>query len=323
MAAAGDRLRVVLDGDPGHDDLIAIAVAARHAALVGITAVAGNAPLAATALNARRAVDLFGLHVPVHAGADRPLLAEPAFNPDIHGSSGLDGPEPFDPATPLSSTDAVGFLIESARAAEGLWLVVTGPMTNVALALRAAPDFARRLGGISFMGGSAARGNVTASAEFNVGFDPEAAALVIGSGVPLRMCGLHLSAQVEVDASEIAALRAEGSRRSVFVADCLGSYLTAIQRVRQGRAVALHDPCAVLGLTHPQLFAFAQRRVDVELTGAHTRGMTVVDQRGSDPPERRNVLVADRIDGPAAKALIFDAVRDPCGRGDNPGSRAG
>src|SRR6478736_5050631 len=148
------RPTILIDCDPGHDDAIAIMVGARHAALVGVTTVAGNAPLSLTTRNALVMLDLIGrADVPVHTGADRPLVAAPVHADYVHGESGIDGADLPEPSRPATSDDAVGFIIDSVRANEGLWLVPTGPLTNIALALRAAPDLPDRVGGISLMGG--------------------------------------------------------------------------------------------------------------------------------------------------------------------------
>ncbi len=135
---------MILDCDPGHDDAVAIVVAARHAELLGITTVAGNAPLERTTHNALAVRELLGVDVPVHSGAARPLVAELHTAPAVHGVSGLDGAELPSPTRPLDGTDAVGFIVETCRAVEGVWLVGVGPLTNVALALRVAPGPGRR-----------------------------------------------------------------------------------------------------------------------------------------------------------------------------------
>jgi inosine-uridine nucleoside N-ribohydrolase len=136
--------RVLLDCDPGHDDAIAIVAAARYAELVGITTVAGNAPLERTTYNALVLRDLLGLDVPVHAGSPRPLVAEAQVATFVHGVSGLDGADLPPPRTPIDGTDAVAFIVETCRTVDDLWLVPVGPLTNIALALRAAPDIADR-----------------------------------------------------------------------------------------------------------------------------------------------------------------------------------
>ena len=142
---ASTRPRLLLDCDPGHDDAMAIVAAGRYADLVGITTVAGNAPLERTTYNARVMRDLLGLDVPIHSGSPRPLLSEPHFGAFVHGESGLDGADLPAPTSALDGTDAVSFIVETCRTTDDVWLVPVGPLTNIALALRPAPETARRL----------------------------------------------------------------------------------------------------------------------------------------------------------------------------------
>ena len=311
------RPRVMIDCDPGHDDVLAIGVAARHCDIVAITTVAGNAPLVHSTQNALIATDLFGLrHVPVHSGASGPLNGEPGRHAaHAHGRTGLGGPEPRTPSRKAAGTDAVAFLVETIRAEEGLWLMPIGPLTNIALALRAAPDLARRVRGISLMGGSLIHGNMTSAAEFNIAFDPEAAAEVFASGAPLRMCGLDLTHQVLADGGFADALDVCGSPTARFCAELMHFYQGYAARLAgktgdEAHAVGapLHDPCAVLAVTHPQLFETARLHVVVETDGTHTRGMTLADTRPWADPEAANVDVVVRADGPAAVAVVLDAL---------------
>ncbi len=212
------RPAIVLDCDPGHDDALAIAVAGVHTDLLGITTVAGNVPLDLTTRNARAMVEVLGLDVPVHRGSRRPLVAEPRTAEFIHGASGLDGPTLPTPTRDLASEDAVGFLVDTVRARPGeVWIVATGPLTNVALALRTAPDVAEKVAGIALMGGGVPFGNVTPSAEFNVLVDPEAADIVFRSGARIVMAGLNVTHQWMIGAPVVERLRAarrSGGRRS-------------------------------------------------------------------------------------------------------------
>lgn len=293
------RPSILLDCDPGHDDVIAIVVAAAHTDLVGITTVHGNAPLAATTRNAIVVRDLLGLEVPVHQGAGRGLLAEPYHAPGIHGESGLDGAALPEPSGPPASTDAVGFIIDTCRATEGLWLVPTGPLTNIALALRAAPDLARRVAGISLMGGGTF-GNHTATAEFNILCDPEAAAIVFGYGGPLTMAGLHLTHQLQATPSRIDAIGARPAPLGPVLADLLRFFSSSYMALHDGFTGApVHDVAAVLALTHPHLFERRPMHVVVETAGHHTRGMTVIDQRPRNdvPAPNADVLWSADADG--------------------------
>ena len=301
--------RIILDCDPGHDDAVALLVAAAHTDLVGITTVGGNAPLAKTTRNAIIVRDLLGIDVPVHAGADRPLVATPHNAPDVHGESGMDGADLPEPSGPPASDDAVGFIIDTCRATEGLWLVPTGPLTNIALALRAAPDLAGRIAGISLMGGGSF-GNRSATAEFNIWGDPEAAAIVFRYGGPLVMAGLDVTHQFQATPERIAEVRAVGGRLATILADLFTFFSgTYVGRHHHMRGAAVHDPIAVMALTHRDLFTIERLHVDVETHGELTRGMTVIDRRDLREVPPPNCDVVTGVDAGAAFAVIVDSLR--------------
>ena len=270
---------VIIDCDPGHDDALAILLAARHFEILGVTAVAGNADVTRTTLNARRVVDLTGLPIPVAQGCGRPLAQDPVHAPEIHGQSGLDGYEFPPPQAPMDPRHAVDFLIETIRAREGTTLIATGPLTNLALALRRAPDLAHRIREISVMGGSATVGNVTPAAEFNVWFDPEAADVVFRSGIPLWMCGLNLTHQARVDDAVIGRFGRLSTPAARAVTALLRHYLASARRATGVTTASLHDPCAVAILLERSAISWAPMHVAVELRGELTRGMTVCDAR--------------------------------------------
>src|SRR5688572_31565007 len=251
------RPKVLIDCDPGHDDALAIIVAARHAEVVGITTVAGNAPLPHVTRNALRVAGLAGLGgAPVRAGADRPLVAPARHAAGIHGESGLDGPAPVEPSRGPDGDDAAGFIAAVVRAHPpgAIWLVPMGPLTNVALAFRRAPDLVERLAGLAFMGGAAGPGNVTPTAEFNVWADPEAAAAVLAAGVrPTRMAGLDVTRQCCVDDAFLERLRPlaeRGHPAARFCSELLAFYLGSQARATGLRVGPVHDVCAVLAVTH-------------------------------------------------------------------------
>ncbi len=301
--------RIILDCDPGHDDAVALLLAAHTCELLGLTTVSGNAPLKLTTRNALVSAQIYGLNVPVYAGADRPLVAEAQHAEFIHGETGLGGPTLPELERSAAGGDAVRFIIDTVRSQEDVWLVAVGPLTNLALALRAAPDLASKLGGVSIMGGSATFGNVTPVAEFNIWADPEAADIVFKSGVPLTMCGLNVTHQWMIDEEAIGRVRSVGGDAAGFVADMLEFYGQAYATKFSGRVEGpLHDPCAVLALSHPELFEFGLRRVMVECAGTHTRGMTVVDERGVKESGGGNVNVAYKIDAEGASRLFFEAL---------------
>jgi len=316
MAVMPDRPRILLDCDPGHDDVIAIVVAAHTTDLLGITTVAGNAPLDRTTHNACIFRDLLRLGVGVHAGAERPLLAEPKFGAFVHGESGLDGADLPQPERGADSADAVGFIVETARADPGLWLVPTGPLTNIALALRSAPDLARHVAGISLMGGGTF-GNRTPSAEFNIWADPDAAAIVFDCGVPITMAGLDVTHQFIVTPERIASVDSLGTPFTTLVADLFRFFSrNYISRHEHIRGAALHDPLAVLALSHPDLFTASDRHVTVETHGVHTSGMTVIDRRDITDRRPPNASVLERVDADAAWRLVLDALVAAAARAD-------
>jgi len=313
------RRPVIVDCDPGHDDMLAILLAARHFDILGITTVAGNADVDRTTLNALRIVELAGMDVPVARGCATPLVQAPVFGTAIHGESGLDG---YDfPAVQRRPhpRGAAEFLVETLRARDGVTVIATGPLTNLAIALRAAPDLAARIDALSIMGGSVTTGNVTAAAEFNVWFDPEAADVVFRSGVPIWMSGLNLTRQAGIDLHDIERIEALGTRAARTVAALLRFYLA--RQARAGNALApAHDPCAVAILLEPQIVAWAPMHVAVELRGERTRGMTLCDARhlpefnpairpGTPPRgDAPNARVGLRVDRPAFLRLLEDAL---------------
>ena len=303
-------VRVLLDCDPGHDDAMAIVAAAHHAELVGITTVAGNAPLDRTTHNALVMRDLLDLDVPVHAGSPRPLVAEPRAAPFVHGDSGLDGADLPAPTTPLDGSDAVGFIIDTCRRLDGVWLVPVGPLTNIAVALRTAPDIVDRIAGISLMGGGTF-GNRTPTAEFNLWADPEAAAIVFGYGGPLVMAGLDVTHQFQATPARIASIGALPGLLADVLADLL-TFFSDNYRTRHDpgsmQGAAVHDPLAVLALTHPDLFDRSARHVAIETRGEHTRGMSVIDQRAVTARAAPNCDVLTTVDHDGAFALLVEAI---------------
>ena len=303
-----ERPSIILDCDPGHDDAIAIVVAAHSCDLLGITTVAGNAPLHRTTHNALVMRELLGIDVPVHSGAVRPLIAEPSPATAVHGASGLDGADLPPPTRGVDSDDAVGFIIDTCRQREGTWLVAVGPLTNVALALRAAPDLGERIAGISVMGGGTF-GNRTALAEFNIWADPEAAAAVFGFGGPLVMAGLDVTHQFLATPDRIDRIAGIGGQ----LATVFGELLTFFSSTYIGRhdhiaGAPMHDPLAVLALIAPELFERRRRHVAIETSGSLTRGMTVIDERTLRERPAANCDVLAKVDADAAFDLVVDAL---------------
>jgi inosine-uridine nucleoside N-ribohydrolase len=305
----GNRPKIILDCDPGLDDAVAIVVAAEHADLLAITTVGGNAPLIDVTNNALMTCQLFSIDVPVHSGAVRPLLAEPRHAPGIHGVNGFDGPSLAALEKSVVSDQAVSVIIEAARTVDDLWIVATGPLTNVAMAIQEAPDIVSKVNGVSWMGGSAAEGNHTAAAEFNALVDPEAAAIVFEAGLDsLFMAGLDLTHQFVIDDALRSKVAAIGGPGPDAIADLFANYLDLMSAKGGPRSGGLHDPCAVLALTHPELIGRSPRHIVVELDGTHTRGMTLVDQRGPHMSEIPNAEWGHRIDAERAAEVVVESL---------------
>lgn len=297
---------MIVDCDPGVDDAIAIILAHHLANLKGITTVSGNVPLEATTRNALHVISLLDADVPVCQGAAHPLVNRPAHSNHVHGSDGLGGLQPLDHSRRPSEQNAVDFLLETPTSDD--WIVAIGPLTNLALAIQRDSEWVNRIKGISLMGGSTSHGNVTASAEFNIHFDPEAAAQVFNSGANIRMCGLNLTHQFLVTEESIERLKHSNGQLARFAEPLLRFLIGRMEKLSGSRVAALHDPCAVLAATHPHLLEFEELSVQVELEGALTRGMTVCDQRTTrrrDPP---NVEVAQAIDVEPAMQLLMDTL---------------
>ena len=281
-----DRARhaMLLDCDPGHDDALAILLAARTADLVAVTTVHGNAPLSRTIENARAVLELGELReIPVAAGADRPLVREPRYAPEVHGITGLDGPDMPVATVPALAEHAVDVIIERSRAVDGLHLVAVGPLTNVALALQRDPSLASRIERITLMGGSLLWGNITAAAEFNIYCDPDAAAAVFRSGVPITMVGLNVTMQVIATPERRAEIRSIGTRAATAAADMLDHYGVGEAQYSGLPGGAMHDPLAVAALVEPSIVETAPMHVVVPTADGPTLGMTLCDGRDLDP----------------------------------------
>ena len=221
----------------------------------------------------------------------------------------MDGAKFPDPSRPADGTNAVFFIIDTVRANPGVWLVPTGPLTNIALALRAAPDLVDNISGISIMGGGRF-GNRTATAEFNIWCDPEAAAAVFDSGAKIIMSGLHLTHQIMATPARIEMVRSAHAVVGPKLAGLLEFFSKMYKSLHDDfEGAPLHDVCAVLALTHPQLFTSKETHVAVELDGSHTRGMTVIDDRHVKSRTKANTQVLETIDADPAFAVIVDAIR--------------
>jgi inosine-uridine nucleoside N-ribohydrolase len=272
--------RIVIDCDPGHDDAIAIllALAAPELELIGVTAVAGNQTLDKTTRNALVTLEVAGRSdIPVAAGADAPLRRGLRTAAHVHGESGLDGPELPEPSVRPVDAHAADFLAELIE--PGVVLVATAPLTNLALMLERHPDVADRLERIVWMGGSIAEGNVTPAAEFNAFVDPEAAAMVFASGIPITMVGLDVTHRALFTRAHAERLR-EAGRAGRFVAELSDFFQAFHERSYGFDGSPIHDAMAVAHVIDPSLLTTRYANVAVETRSELCDGRTVVDLRG-------------------------------------------
>lgn len=276
--------KIILDCDPGHDDAIAILLAGHHPdiELLAITTVAGNQSIEKTTLNALKVCSLAGLSsIPVARGMDRPLVVSAKHAENIHGKTGLDGPNIPEPDIKPINKHAVDYIIELLLHSEGdITIVATGPLTNIAASIRQEPNILPKIKGISLMGGAIGLGNTTPSAEFNIYFDPHAAQIVFGSGIPITMCPLEVTHQALATKSVIDRLRSGNRPVAAFAADLFEFFGKTYHEVFGFPAPPVHDPCAVAFLIDPSIIKSHMMHVEVETVGEWTIGRTVCDVYG-------------------------------------------
>jgi inosine-uridine nucleoside N-ribohydrolase len=299
---------VLIDCDPGHDDAMALllALASPELEVLGVTTVHGNQTLDKTTGNALRVLELAGRSdVPVAAGADRPLLREPAVARDVHGESGLDGPELLPLTTDPVPQHAVDFLAERMlESPEPVTLIPTGPLTNIALLLARHPRVADRIERVVLMGGAIGEGNVTPAAEFNIWVDPEAAARVFASGLDLTMAGLDVTHQALLTSEHARRLR-EAGRIGAFVADLHGFYARFHRETYGWDGAPVHDAVAVAHVIRGDLMRTEHVNVEIDRASELCRGRTVVDRRGRTG-RPANAHVGVELDGEAFLALLIE-----------------
>jgi inosine-uridine nucleoside N-ribohydrolase len=304
--------RVVLDCDPGHDDAMAILLAAASPAveLEAITTVAGNQTLDKVTLNARRVCSVAGITtVPIAAGRDRPLRRPQTVAADIHGDSGLDGVDWDEPTVALDPRDGVDLIIERALAPSDrpLTIVAVGPLTNVAAALEREPGIRSRIDRISIMGGAIGLGNVTPSAEFNILVDPEAAEIVLNAGIPVTLVPLEVTHRALATPSvigRIAALDTPVARMSVAL---MRFFAETYLRVFGFADPAVHDPCAVAAVIDPAIVTTKHVSVQVDTTDGISAGRTACDLYGTTGMVP-NVDVGVDLDADAFWELMIGAL---------------
>jgi purine nucleosidase len=303
--------QIIIDTDPGQDDAVAIllALASPELEVLGITAVAGNVPLALTQKNARIVCELAGRSdMAVYAGCDAPLVRKLVTAEHVHGKTGLDGPQLADPVMPLQAEHAVDYIIDTLRSAPSgtITLCPLGPLTNIAQAFRKAPDIIERVQEIVLMGGAYFEvGNITPAAEFNIYVDPEAAAEVFLAGVPLVVMPLDVTHKALTTQARVDAFRAMGTRVGDMVAEWTNFFERFDKEKYGSEGAPLHDPCVIAYLLQPDLFKGRHVNVVVETGSELTLGMTVADWwRVTD--RAPNAMLMGDLDADGFFALLTD-----------------
>ena len=325
--------KIILDCDPGHDDAVAILLAAGNTdiELLGLTTVGGNHTIDHVTRNAQQVLTVAGLRdVPVYRGVTRPLLNDVVTAEDIHGNTGMEihGFDLPEPSVPVEEIGAVQWIVDTLMREEPgtVTLVPTGPLTNIALAARLEPRIVSRVREVVLMGGAYGAGNFSPSAEFNIAVDPEAAAIVFGEDWPVVMVGLDLTHQALATPAVQERFRELGTPSGDFLAALVDAFRSNYKNAQGFDNPPVHDPCAVAYVIDPTVVETVSVPVSVELAGTLTRGRTVADLRafgaalasgvpgGGAAPEASaadaacTTSVATRLDVDRFWDLVVDAV---------------
>ncbi len=301
---------IILDCDPGHDDAVALllALGSPEVDLLGVTTVAGNQMLEKTTANAIRVLDHVGVSdLTVAAGADRPLVRERHVAADVHGETGLDGPDLPPPARDPAPVHAIDWIAAALQASpQPVTLVPTGPLTNIALLLARYPELAPRIERIVLMGGAVGEGNVTPAAEFNIWADPEAAARVFTSSIDLTMVGLDVTHRALMTPAHVQRLAASG-RAGQLIADLYGFYSRFHRDVYGWEGSPVHDAVAMAHVIDPSLLVTESHGVVVDCGPELSRGRTHADLSGR-AGWPHNCHVAVEIDAERFFALLIERI---------------
>ncbi len=307
-----ERQKVILDCDPGHDDAVNILLAGRNSGLevLGITVVAGNQSLEKTTKNARNVCQHLGLDIPVYAGCGQPMIRDKQLLAgDIHGETGLDGPV-FEPLKGKEETEhGVLYLVRTLMESEGdIILVPTGPLTNIAMAMRMEPKIIPKIKRIVLMGGSYQLGNVTPAAEFNIIADADAAHVVFTSGRPITMVGLDVTRKVLCYPQIVKRMEALGNPAARLFADLMAHFNMSQKEVFGWEGGPLHDPVTIASIIDPDLLVTKPMNVEVDIRGVQSYGRTNCDFFGYGH-RKANADVAIDIDVERFWDLIEEGIR--------------
>ena len=297
--------KIIIDCDPGQDDAVALFLAFSspdELDILGITTVAGNVPLELTQRNARMMCDIAGkTELPVFAGCERPMQREPVTAEYIHGVTGIDGLDVFEPSTPLQEQHAVEFIIETLLAAEqnSVTLVPIGPLTNIGTAIDREPSILQNVREIVLMGGAMREGgNRSPSAEFNILVDPHAADIVFNCGRPITVMGLDVTHQVMSTRERVERISAINNAVAAATAGMLSFFDRYDKKKYSSKGAPLHDPCTIAFLLKPELFEGKMCNIAIETESELTIGHTAVDfWQVTDRPANANWVYSIDADG--------------------------
>ena len=275
-----DRTKIILDCDPGHDDAVAIMLAARSpkTELLSITVVAGKQTLEKTLRNALNVVQWLDVDVPVYGGCGRPIVREKTIAGDIHGKTGLDGPV-FPPLERQAGPEhAVNYLIRRLlNSDEEITVVTTGPMTNLAMAMRMEPKIVEKIRRIVLMCGAYTNGNVTPAAEFNIFADPEAAHICFTAGRPITMIGLDVTRKVLCYPEIVQRMEKVGNRASALFVQLMGHFCKTQKEVFGWDGGPLHNPVTIASLIDPELVVTKPMNAQNDIRSEQSYGRTNCD----------------------------------------------
>lgn len=303
--------KIILDCDPGHDDAVAIMLAAINPKieLLGITVVAGNQKLEKTVNNALKVCNHLNLDVPVYSGMSRPMIREQLIADDIHGETGLDGPKFEELKIKAEDKHAVNFIIDTLmNSDEKVTLVPTGPLTNIGMAIRFEPRIIEKINRIVLMGGSYQLGNMTPAAEFNILADPDAAHIVFSSGVKIVMMGLDLTRQASATKEVVEKIKSLNNKASKLFVDLMEFFAASQKNVYGWSAPPVHDPTTIAYIIDPECIEVKPMFCEIELWSERSYGRTLCDYFGILKKEP-NVDVAIKLDFDKFWNLVYENLK--------------
>ena len=303
--------KIILDCDPGHDDAVAIMLAAINPKieLLGITVVAGNQKLEKTVNNALKVCNHLNLDVPVFSGMSRPMIREQLIADDIHGETGLDGPKFEELKIKAEDKHAVNFIIDTLmNSDEKITLVPTGPLTNIGMAIRFEPRIIEKINRIVLMGGSYQLGNMTPAAEFNILADPDAAHIVFSSGLKIVMMGLDLTRQASATKEVVEKIKSLNNKASKLFVDLMEFFAASQKNVYGWSAPPVHDPTTIAYIIDPECIEVKPMFCEIELWSEKSYGRTLCDYFGILKKEP-NVDVAVKLDFDKFWNLVYENLK--------------